>query len=134
MAKKKFTLVNKTQFLLPKMEFFPIDKENNVGLFFKELGGQALLEYKEFVENLVAINDGDGELQPYQAMDLMAKFVVLSACDEKGVRVFEDNDTVSLKEKDPNLLLDMANFAMPLSGLSYDAIGKVANEKLGSTS
>lgn len=125
MAERK--VLDKASFLLPRMEFFQIEGTPE-GLFFRELGGKALLEFKEFVEQIQNSADGASELKPYQAVDLMAKFIVLSACDEKGNPIFENSDIPLLMEKDPNLLLDMANFAMPLSGLSPKAIGEVAVE------
>lgn len=123
MAKRK--VLDKASFLLPKMEFYQIEGTPE-GLFFKELGGKALLEFKEYVEQIQKSADGASELQSFQAIDLMAKFIVLSACDEHGNPVFEENDMPALTEKNPALLLDMANFAMPLSGISPDALGEVA--------
>jgi hypothetical protein len=123
MAKGK--VVDRATFLLPKMEFFQLDGTPE-GFFFKELGGKALLEYKEFVEQLQNSAGENDTLQTSQALDLMAKFIVLSACNEQGNPIFDDGDLPALTEKNPALLLDMANFAMPLSGLSPQALGEVA--------
>lgn len=120
----EYKLIDKTTFLLPKMEFFPVSNEG--GLFFRELTGESLLEYKEYVEHLQKEADGDDELKPHQAIDLMVKFIVLSACDERGRLVFDADDIPALREKSPNLLMDMANFAMPISGISSQSVSEVA--------
>lgn len=122
-------LVNKASFLLPKMEFFQTGEQPDgtpEGLFFRELGGKALLEFKEFAEQIQKSTGEDSHLQQTQALDLMAKFVVLSACDANGNPIFDDGDLPALTGKEPNLLVDMGNFAMSLSGLSPKALGEVA--------
>lgn len=117
---------DKRQFLLPKMEKFNYPDGTWSGLFFKEIGGEGLLHFKEEIDILKKTAGEDSELQPYQAIDLMAKFIVLSACAENGHCVFTNDDLPLLKEKNPNLLLDMANFAMPLSGMSAKVLSEVA--------
>lgn len=123
---KSPVVINKDKFLLPKMEWFELDEATGEGLFFKELGGEALLQFKEEIDELKKHAGVDTELQPYQAVDLMAKFIVLSACDEKGHSIFTMDDLPMLKEKNPNLLVDMANKAMPLSGMSPTSLSEVA--------
>lgn len=123
---KSPVVINKGRFLLPKMEWFELDEATGEGLFFKELGGDALLSFKEAIDNLRKGVGEDAELQPHQALDLMAKFVALSACDEKGHCIFTEEDIPLLKEKNPNLLVEMANRAMPLSGMSAASLSEVA--------
>lgn len=119
---KTHAVINRDKFLLPKMRWYELNGSGE-GLFFKELGGEAILEFKETVDEL---RKNGHELQPSQAIGLIAKFVSLSACDEKGHCIFTEDDIPMLKEKNGNLLADMANFAMPLSGMSVASLSEVA--------
>ncbi len=56
----------------------------------------------------------------------MARFIILSACEKNGNSIFEQSDLPLLKEKNPNMLADMANVAMPLSGMSAGSLSGVA--------
>lgn len=127
---------NKQSFLLPKMEVYWIDEAAGEGFYLRELGGDALLSFKDAIDALKKEAGEDAELQPYQAFDLMAKFVVLAACDEKAQPIFTKEDIPLLKEKNPNLLLDIANKAMPMSGMNPQVLGEVAvdlkNDQAGS--
>lgn len=129
MAKQKgHTLpsFDKKAFLLPKMEVFWTDEAKGEGFFIRELGGDALLSFKEAIDDLKKDMGEDAELQPYQAFDLMAKFVVLAACDKNARPIFTEEDIPLLKEKNPNMLLDIANKAMPMSGMNPQVLGEVA--------
>jgi len=119
-------VINKAKFLLPKMEWFELDGATGEGVYVKEIGAEALLSFKEAIDALKKEAGEDTELQPYQAFDLMAKFVVLAACDEKAQPIFTQEDIPLLKEKNPNILMDIANKAMPMSGLNPVVLGEVA--------
>jgi hypothetical protein len=117
---------NKKAFLLPKMEVFWIDEAAGEGFYLRELGGEAMLSFLEAVNGLKKDKSEDAELQPHEAFELMSKFVVLAACDEQAKPIFTEDDIPLLREKNPNIILDIANKAMPMSGLNPAVIGEVA--------
>jgi hypothetical protein len=121
---KSALLIDKRAFLLPKMEFYEIGSTGQ-GFYLKELGGKALLAFKEAVEKVKA-SATSGELEPSQAVDLMVKFIVLSACDKDGNDFFNENDVAFLANKTPNLLVEIANRAMALSGIDSSSLREVA--------
>lgn len=121
MAKRKPNapvVMDKRKFLLPRMEFFPLDEATGEGFYLRELGGKSLLEWKELLDQIKKAAGQDAELTTAQGIELMAKFVVLSACDADGNPLFTEDDVALLSEKSPNLLLDICNRAMPLSGMN----------------
>lgn len=121
----KHILINKSAFLKVRTEFYPIS--DTEGLYFKEIGGRELLEYREFVQSIQV--EANTELKIDVAMKLMAKFISLSACDENGLPIFNAEDVPLLEQKQPSLLLDMANFAMDLAGMKSELLGKVVLSK-----
>lgn len=95
------------------------------GIYFKGIGGKALLKFKEYIEQLQATLPPDAEVTSDMGLDIAVQFIILSACDVKGRALFNSGDAEALANKDPNLLLDMANFAMPLSGLNPQLVNEV---------
>jgi len=64
-------VMSKAKFLLPKMEFFELDKATGEGVFIRELGGKSLLEFKELVEKMQAEAGEGKETSLLQDIELM---------------------------------------------------------------
>lgn len=108
MAKRKSTApvtFNKRAFLLPKMEV------TEHGFYVRDLGGFALLEFKEKVEKL-----GDVELNASNGLELMALLVIRGTCDKSGHPVFTDDDIHLLIDK-PMIIYDLSQKILKLSGM-----------------
>jgi len=128
MAKRKSThpvVINKEKFLLPKMEFFPLDKATGEGVYIKEIGGKSLLECKELIEKMSAEAGEGADLSTSQGIELMVFFVLKSACYQDGSPFFTEEDVALLAEKSPVLLQDMADKAMLLAGMNPVAVTEV---------
>ena len=128
MAKRKGNspvVINKAKFLLPRMEFFPLDEATGEGVYIKELGGKSLLQFKEKIEQMEDISGKDAELSTSQGIELMTTMVLLSACDAEGHPFFTEDDVILLAEKSPALLQDMADKAMVLAGMTPSVITEV---------
>lgn len=135
MAKRKsspsFKMVNKSQFLLPKIEFFVTDKETGEGFFLSQVPLSELLEYQKGIKSMLGGLE-DTPLTDVQALTVMSKLVVLSACDDIGNRFFDDEDVALLAKKSPVMLRDAADIAMRLSGM--DEVADTLKKANGSSS
>jgi hypothetical protein len=111
-------VIKRDKFIMPKMEWFELDEAMGEGFYLKELAGDAILTFKEDFERL----EKTGEIQFKDALDMMAKYIVLSACDAHGNCLFTDEDFSFIRAKNPNLLVNIANVAMPLSGMQLTGL------------
>lgn len=108
-------VISKKELLLPRMEFLPLE-ENGAGFFVKELGGKALLEYKELVQQ--AEKESGGELTDLQSIEMMAELVYRTACNANGSPYFESEEEVELfVNKSLRQLQIVADKAMELAGM-----------------
>lgn len=73
-------------------------------VWVRALGGSEFLAYAEAVEEM---EDG---------VEIMARLVVLSACDEDGKRLFDEADIPALKQKSLRAVKRLAEKAKELSG------------------
>ena len=128
MAKRKSNspvVIDKAKFLLPKMEFFPLNEATGEGIYIKEIGGKSLLECKELIEKMEAEAGEGAEISTSQGIELMVFFVLRSACYQDGTPFFTEEDVALLAEKSPALLQDMADKAMTLAGMNPVAVAEV---------
>lgn len=116
---KSPVMFDKAKFLLPKMEFFPVDKETGEGFYIRELNGKDLLDYSETVRHLSG-EGGLGDLGDAQAVEALATLVIKCACDENGNPIFSQEDIELLSRKNPQLLSAIAMKAMGVSGIDVD--------------
>ena len=98
---------NKQAFLLPAME------ATEYGFYVRELGGRALLEFKEAAEKF----GKDAELNVSNGLQLLALLVARGTCDKAGHPVFTDDDVQLLADKSPAFLQDIAKRVLTLSGV-----------------
>lgn len=69
-----------------------------------------------------SVVDLRGNAQKFNMLNLRAKLVALTACDEDGNRIFEDVDVVELGKKSASALQRVFDVAQRLSGLTKEEI------------
>ncbi len=117
MAKRRTkapVVISKSKFLLPKMEWMELDAETGEGFYLKSLGGDALLTFKSSFED---VEKAEGEVTLSKALDMMAHYIILSACNARGECLFTQDDFEFIRAKRVEQLVDICNIAMPLSGM-----------------
>jgi len=80
----------------------------------REMRGRERMEYEEFVSQ-----EGVG------SADVITKLIVLTAVDEKGTRIFTDEDAERLKNLGTSVLLKIFNAARELNMLTEEAVEKL---------
>ena len=115
-------VINAQKFLLPRMEFFVADKATGEGFYIRELGGKALLECKEQIDEMRKEAGDDATLSPSQSISLMVFFVMKSACNTDGHPIFTEDDAILLAEKSPAMLQEIADKAMQMAGMDSSAV------------
>ena len=90
-----------------------LDGATGEGFYVKRLAGESILSFREDFEQL----EKTGEVQIADALDMMAKLIILSACDAHGNCLFTQEDFSFIRAKNMNLLVHICNIAMPLSGM-----------------
>ena len=111
-------VISKSKFLLPKMEWMELDAKTGEGFYVKELAGDALLSFQEDFDRL----EKAGEVKLPDALDMMAKYIILSACDAHGNCLFTQEDFQFIRAKNIEQLMDICDKAMPLSGLQMTGV------------
>ena len=106
-------VIKRDKFVLPTVEWVELDGATGEGFYVKELAGDFILSFREDFERL----EKTGEVQIADALDMMAKFIILSACDAHGNCLFTQEDFSFIRAKNMNLLVHICNIAMPLSGM-----------------
>lgn len=110
MAKRKQTtpvLIDRQKFLLPKMEWFPLD--DGTGFYVRDIGGRALLDFKELADKHEGETVGE-------SLDILAFLVARGACDKMGHLIFTDEDIPMLIDK-VTVTIGAALKIMELSGI-----------------
>jgi hypothetical protein len=119
MAKRKSitpVVINKKQLLLPRMEFLPLD-ETGAGFYVRELGGKALLEYRELIK-LMEKDAVDGELNDVQGLELMTSLVYRTACNADYTPYFMSKEEADLfANNSVTQLMMVADKAQELAGM-----------------
>lgn len=111
-------VIKREKFLPPKMVWYELDDETGEGFYLKELAGDAILSFREDFERL----EKEQEVKLSDALDMMAKFIILSACDAPGNCLFNQDDFAFIRNKRMELLVDICNIAMPLSGMQMTGL------------
>lgn len=127
-AKKTPVVLDKKQLLLPKMEFVELDSTTGAGLYVKELGGKALLAYREKVKQMQD-EIVDGEPNFSQSIELMTELVLKTACNADGTPYFTREEVDLLADTSLVKLQALANFAMDVSGINAKTKEVAANLK-----
>lgn len=113
MARRKSTtpvVINKNKFLLPKMEWHEVDEATGEGFYVRDIGGQALLEFKELADQHKGKTLGE-------SLELLAFLMARGACDAQGHLLFTDEDIPMLVDK-PAILMDVSDKVMRLSHIT----------------
>jgi|SRR3990167_9714462 len=119
MAKRKSitpVVISKKELLLPRMEFLPLDG-TGVGFYVRELGGKALLEYRELIKQMES-ETVDGEISDIQGLELMTDLVYKTACNVDGSPYFVSKDEAELfANRSISQLQLVADKAMEMAGM-----------------
>lgn len=119
-------VMSKKALLLPKMDFVVLDDATGEGLYVKELGGKALLEYKEKV---LALKPGESDFSTLQSIELMADLVLRTACNANGTPYFTKEEVDLLADTSLTKLQALSLVAMEVSGIGN---GQVSITELAS--
>ena len=111
-------VINTAKWLPAKMEWVELDEATGEGFYVKEIAGDAILTFREDFERL----EKAGDVQITQALDMMAKYIILSACDAHGNLLFVPEDFSFIRAKRMELLVHICNVAMPLSGMQITGL------------
>lgn len=127
-GRKKVKILSRADFIAAtqmRREAVPIPELGGT-VFISQLYAAQLLDYNESIQRLK--KDGVNEITPSASMELMARLVSLTACDENGVPLFSESDVKELVKSHPGVLLTLSAKAMELSGLSSDAVKEVSEQ------
>lgn len=119
-------VMSKKALLLPKMDFVVLDDATGEGLYVKELGGKALLEYKEKV---LALKPDESDFSTLQSIELMADLVLRTACNANGTPYFTKEEVDLLADTSLTKLQALSLVAMEVSGIGN---GQVSITELAS--
>lgn len=128
MAKRKSNtpvVINKSKFLLPKMEWHTVDETTGEGFFVRDIGGHSLFEFKELADQY------KGKTMA-ESLEMLAWLTARGACDKAGHLIFADEDIPMLVDK-PAVILEVSEKVMRLSGISVEAKDNLKNDQPASS-
>ena len=124
-------VMSKAKLILPKMEFIELDSATGEGMYVRELGGKALLEYREKIKDKNA-----EDLSTLQSIEMMADLVLRTSCNEDGSPYFSKEEVDQLADTSLVKLQALAFFAMEVSGIStpiHEATENLKNDQASSS-
>lgn len=124
---KQPVVISKQELLKPRMEFLPLNDEGQ-GFFVRELGGKALLEYRELIAK-VQEEAGDGEISTAQSIELMVALVQMTACNEDGSPYFTPEEAEQFAGISIASLELAADKAMEMAGMNREAKNNLKNDQ-----
>jgi len=93
----------------------------DASIWLREMSGEHVIEFKKYIDELKA--DGASDTTLEQDVEIMTMVISFSACDENGVLLFTQEDAKSLARNNLNLLMDLGNRALEISGVQVGAKG-----------
>lgn len=103
-----------------KRELVPVP-ELGASLWMQQMAAEHVIEFKKFIDALRA--DGNKETTLAQDIEIMTLVISFSACDEGGNLLLTQDEAKGLMRHNLNVLMDLGNKALALSGVNIGAGG-----------
>ena len=102
---------------LPVRKVDTPDWKNNPVVYVRMLDGPELIALTEFSE----VGNDDKEEDEKLAEQYMWRFAAYTICDENGLRMFTNDELLSLSRKNPNVIRRLVTEAQDHNGLTTKA-------------
>jgi len=103
-----------------KRELVPVPKLGG-SIWMREMSGEHVIEFKRHIDQFKA--DGVQETNFEQDVEIMTMVISFSACDENGKLLFTQEEARQLTRNNINVLMDLGNKALTLSGIQVGKDG-----------